>query len=202
MIIKRVVAGIYGANCYLVKDEHSGKGFVIDPGGDVDDILKALDKLNMDIEYILFTHGHLDHTTGGAELQEAVGGKIAISDEDDKLIMSGASLYGPLLSNGADVHLVSGDTLKVGEIEIECIATPGHTPGCMSFKVGDVVFTGDTLFYRSIGRTDLLGGDSELILKSIKEKLYTLPEETIVYPGHGGTPTTIKDEKRDNSYVR
>ncbi len=201
MIIKRVVAGIYGANCYLVKDEVSGKGFVIDPGGDVDDILKALKEIDMDVEYILFTHGHLDHTTGGAELQETIGGEIAISNEDDKLIMSGVALYGPLLPNGADRHLASGDVIEVGELKIECIATPGHTPGCISFKVGDVVFTGDTLFYRSIGRTDLEGGDSALIEKSIKEKLYTLPEETIVYPGHGGA-TTIKDEKRENSFVR
>ena len=201
MIIKRVVAGIYGANCYLVKDEVSGKGVVIDPGGDVDDILKSLKEIEMDVEYIIFTHGHLDHTTGGAELQENVGGKIAISSEDDKLIMSGVALYGPLLSNGADMYLTCGDVIKVGELEIECIATPGHTPGCISFKVGDVVFSGDTLFYRSIGRTDLEGGDSTLIEKSIKEKLYTLPEETIVYPGHG-TATTIKDEKRENSFVR
>lgn len=201
MNIKRVVAGIYGANCYLVKDEVSGKGFVIDPGGDVDDILKAVKETNINVEYILFTHGHLDHTTGGAELQETVGGKIAISSEDDKLIMGGVALYGPLLSNGADRHLASGDVLKVGELEIECIATPGHTPGGMCFKVGDAVFTGDTLFYRSIGRTDLEGGNSALIETSIKEKLYTLPEETIVYPGHG-TATTIKDEKRENSFVR
>ncbi|WBW99539.1 MBL fold metallo-hydrolase [Oceanirhabdus sp. W0125-5] len=201
MIIKRVVAGIYGANCYLVKDEVSGKGFVIDPGGDVDDILKGLNQIHMNVEYILLTHGHLDHTTGAAELQEAVGGKIAISSEDDKLIMSGVKLYGPLLSNGADMHIASGDVIEVGEMKIECIATPGHTPGCISFRVGDVVFTGDTLFYRSIGRTDLDGGNSALIEKSIKEKLYTLPEDTIVYPGHG-TATTIKDEKRENSFVR
>lgn len=201
MIVKRVVAGIYGANCYLIKDEKTGKGFVIDPGGDVDDILKVFNTMPFEVEYILFTHGHLDHTTGGALLQTEVGGIIAISEEDDKYILANRPLFGPLLPEGADKHLVDGEKIKVGEMEIECIATPGHTPGGMCYKVGNEVFTGDTLFRRSIGRTDFEGGDYNALEKSILEKLYTLPDDTIVYPGHN-ISTTIGEEKTQNIGVR
>lgn len=201
MKIKRVVAGIYGANCYVVMDEKTKKGFVIDPGGDVDDIEKAIDKMGVEVEYIILTHGHLDHTSGVKELQDIVGGKVCINKKDEDMIKRAADLYGPLLSGNADIYLEEGAVLEVSDMKIKCIETPGHTPGGMCYLVDDTVFTGDTLFFGSIGRSDLEGGDGDLLIKSIKEKLMTLDEDIIVCPGHG-PQSSIQREKNSNPFLK
>ena len=201
MRIKRVVAGIYGANCYVVMDENTKKGFVIDPGGDVDDIEKAINEMGVKVEYILLTHGHVDHTSGVKELKEITGAKVGISKNDEDMIKSGQDLFGPLLPGYADIHLKHGDRINVSGIDIKCIETPGHTPGGMCFLVEDNVFTGDTLFYGSIGRTDFVGGDYDQIIKSIKENIITLGDDVTVYPGHGPA-TNVANEKTKNRFLK
>lgn len=201
MRIKRVVAGIYGANCYVVMDENTKKGFVIDPGGDVDDIEKAINEMGVKVEYILLTHGHVDHTSGVKELKDITGAKVGISKNDENMIKSGQDLFGPLLPGYADLYLKHGDRINVSDIEIKCIETPGHTPGGMCFLVGDNMFTGDTLFYGSIGRTDFAGGDYDQIIKSIKENIMILGDDVTVYPGHGPA-TSVGNEKAKNRFLK
>lgn len=202
MQVKRVVAGIYGANCYIIMDENINEALVLDPGGDVDDILKGIEELGAKIKYIFLTHGHVDHTSGVELLKNLVKADVAINERDSELINRGAYLYGPLLEGKEpEFYLNHGDKYTVGNIEIECIETPGHTPGGMSFIIEDSVFTGDTLFYGSIGRTDLEGGNQDTILKSIKNELLTLSDDTIVYPGHG-RQTTIGNEKSINPFIK
>ena len=201
MEVKRVVAGIYGANCYVVMDENTKKGFVIDPGGDVDDIEKAINEMGVKVEYILLTHGHVDHTSGVKELKDITGAKVGISKNDEDMIKSGQDLFGPLLPEYADLYLKHGDIINVSDIEIKCVETPGHTPGGMCFLVGDNMFTGDTLFYGSIGRTDFAGGDYDQIIKSIKENIMILGDDVTVYPGHGPA-TSVGNEKAKNRFLK
>ncbi|MEG2353852.1 MAG: MBL fold metallo-hydrolase [Clostridium sp.] len=201
MIIKRVVAGIYGANCYIIMDEKSKEALVLDPGGDVDDIEKAIDSLEAKIKYIFLTHGHIDHTSGVDELTGKTKAIVAINEKDDILIHKPTYLYGPLLDGPTDIHINHSDEFEVGSLRVKCIETPGHTPGGMSFLIGNSVFTGDTLFLSSIGRTDLEGGSQEDLLNSIKNNLLTLPKDTIVYPGHG-PQSSIEREDKLNQYLK
>ncbi len=201
MEIKKVIAGIYGANCYIVMDENTKDAVVIDPGGDVDDILKAIDAIGAKVNYILLTHGHLDHTSGVEELKNITKAMVCMSKEDDDLITKGEHLFGPLIEGGADKLLKQGDIIKVSSLELTCIDTPGHTPGGMCFLIENCVFTGDTLFAGSIGRTDFAGGDFNTIITSIKSKLLCLPGDTIVYPGHG-LSSTIINEKLKNCFLQ
>jgi len=201
MEIKRLVTGIYGSNCYIVMDENTKEAVVLDPGGDVDDIARTIDSMGASVKYILLTHGHLDHTTGVAELKTITKATVCISKLDDDLITRGEHLFGPLIKGGADKLLKQGDTIRIENLEITCIETPGHTPGGMCFLVENCVFTGDTLFAGSIGRTDFTGGDFGSIINSIKSKLLTLPGDTIVYPGHQQI-STINNEKLNNPFLQ
>lgn len=202
MEVRRIVVGVYAANCYVIMDENTKEALVLDPGGDVDDILKVINELNAKIKYIFLTHGHVDHTSGAELLKNTVKAPVGINKRDNALIDEGAYLYGPLLEGKTpEIYLKEGDTYRVGDIEIKCIETPGHTPGGMSFLINDEIFTGDTLFYGSIGRTDLEGGNREIILNSLKEKLIVLPDETIVHPGHS-RETTIANEKKINPFIK
>jgi len=201
MEIRRVIAGIYGANCYIIMDKDTKEAIVLDPGGDVDDILKAIDTVGANVKYILLTHGHLDHTSGVEELKSVTKAVVCMNKKDDDLITEGEHLFGPLIEGGADKLLKQGDIIKISNIEITCIDTPGHTPGGMCFLIANCVFTGDTLFAGSIGRTDFTGGDFNTIIASIKSKLLSLPEDTIVYPGHGPC-STINNEKLKNPFLQ
>ncbi len=201
MEIKTLVTGIYGSNCYIVMDNDTKGAVVIDPGGDVDDIVKAIEKMGAKVMYILLTHGHLDHTTGVAELKAITKAIVCISKEDDDLITEGVNLFGPLIKGGADKLLKQGDLIKISNLEFTCIATPGHTPGGMCFLIQNRVFTGDTLFTGSIGRTDFEGGNYTSIISSIKSKLLCLSGDTIVYPGHGPS-STINIEKLNNPFLQ
>jgi glyoxylase-like metal-dependent hydrolase (beta-lactamase superfamily II) len=201
MEIKRLVTGIYGSNCYIVMDENTKEAVVLDPGGDVDDIARAIDTMGASVKYILLTHGHLDHTTGVAELKTITKATVCISKLDDDLITKGEHLFGPLIKGGAEKLLKHGDIIRIKNLEITCIETPGHTPGGMCFLVQNCVFTGDTLFAGSIGRTDFTGGDFGSIITSIKSKLLTLPGDTIVYPGHEQI-STINNEKSNNPFLQ
>jgi glyoxylase-like metal-dependent hydrolase (beta-lactamase superfamily II) len=200
MEIKKIVTGVYQANCYVIMDNNTNEAIVLDPGGNVDDIVRVIDSLKAKVKYILLTHGHSDHTSGVAELKSITKAVVCISKKDDDLITKGAELFGPLIEGGADKLLKDGDIITISNLKIKCIDTPGHSPGGMSFLINNCAFTGDTLFEGSIGRTDLTGGNFNAIINSIKSKLLCLDGETIVYPGHGSY-TTIGNEKLYNSFL-
>lgn len=201
MEIKKLVTGIYGSNCYIVMDENTKEAVVLDPGGDVENIAVAIETMGASVKYILLTHGHLDHTTGVAELKTITKAIVCINKLDDDLITKGEYLFGPLIKGGADKLIKQGDIIKIANLEFTCIDTPGHTPGGMCFLIQNCVFTGDTLFAGSIGRTDFSGGDFGSIITSIKLKLLTLPGDTIVYPGHQQI-STINNEKSNNPFLQ
>ena len=199
MKLKRIPAGIYAANCYILMDEETKEAVMIDPGGDVDDLKKAVGEFGCSVKYILITHGHLDHTGGVSELSKAYNAPIAISNIDEKMASDDQYMFGKFYKK-ADFNISEGDVFKIGKSEIKCIETPGHTPGGVCFLVDNLLFTGDTLFSGSIGRTDLTGGDFDSLISNIKTKLIVLPEDTIVLPGHG-PESTIKREKMHNPFL-
>lgn len=201
MIIKRVMAGVNAVNCYIVFDEETREAVVLDPGGDVDDICKALNQFGAKVKYIVLTHAHFDHTTGVEELKGIVNAPVAMSKEDNEMFINGEMYYGPLPEGGADILLKDGDTLEFGSHTMKVIATPGHTPGGICLLVDNDAFTGDTLFAGSIGRTDLAGGSYETIINSIKTKLMSLANTVAVHPGHGPS-STISYEKMANPFMR
>lgn len=200
MIVKKMMAGIYGANCYIVMDEETKEAVVLDPGGDVDDIEKVLQSLGAKVKYIALTHGHFDHTTGVDGLQAITKAEVAIGKEDNEMILKDVQYYGPFIEGGAHITLNHGDSLNFGKHTVKVIHTPGHTPGGVCFLIENMLFSGDTLFKGSIGRSDLAGGDGETLIRNIKERLVVLPKETIVYPGHGPS-TTIGDEELYNPFL-
>ena len=188
-------------NCYIVCDEETKEAMVVDPGGEPEKIAETLDVLQANLKYIFLTHCHADHIGGAQELKRLKGGKVLVSREDSEGLFDDsinlASYIGmekPEL--GADSRVDDEDLIHVGNIEFKVIATPGHTKGGLSLyseKQG-LVFTGDTIFSGTWGRTDLPTGSFAEIIDSITNKLMPLPDETIVYPGHGKT-TMIQDEK-------
>lgn len=206
MKIIRIPTGIYAVNCYIVYSTESLEGIVVDPGGDVNTILKSINSNNIKIKNIVLTHGHGDHIGAVLELKEELGVPVLVH-ENDLIMLQDASLnLSSTMAMGTveikpDGLLKDGDTLEIGSHIIEVIHTPGHTPGCISLRIGNYVISGDTLFKGSIGRTDLMGGNSEQIIKSIKERLLVLKDDTIVLPGHGDS-TTILEEKMYNPYLQ
>ena len=199
-----------GCNCSVLRDDETREAIVIDPGGDAPGILKRLHAHGLTVKAIVHTHTHIDHVGATAAVQRDTGAPARIHEGDlflYNMLPVQAQLVGVHAPPTAelDAFLHDGDVLQAGSIALEVIHTPGHTPGsvCFRCKVGadEVLFSGDTLFAGSIGRTDLWGGDHDLILKSIRARLLTLPEETRVVTGHD-RPTTIARERRSNPYVR
>lgn len=204
MEIKRIPAGIYAANCYILTDENNKTSVVLDPGGDASDLIKYIDSIKTKVSAILLTHGHVDHTGAVLELQEKYGVDVYIHKADYNMMASHEYMYGESLGHkiGEDkIHFLShGEIIKFGDLNLKCIFTPGHTKGGVSFLVGKDLFTGDTLFLNSIGRTDFSGGDFEEIITSIKNQLLPLGDDIIVHPGHG-PKTSIKGEKLNNPFL-
>lgn len=176
------------ANCYLVSDATTREAVVIDPGDDEQKILGQLKELR--VAWIVFTHAHPSHVSGKEAVKAATSGTTA---------MHLADATGQLKS--ADRYLVAGDRLPFGEFVLEVLATPGHTPGGLSFRVGNHLFTGDTLLPGRVGRVDLPGSSPNQLLLSLHGQLLVLPDNTIVYPGHGPN-STIGQERRTNPYLR
>ncbi|MDR0999829.1 MAG: MBL fold metallo-hydrolase [Clostridiales bacterium] len=196
-----VVTREYDQNCYCCFDQSTKEGVVIDPGLNHEGIVSFIRGEEIKIKYILLTHAHFDHISGASEIKDYTNAPIVghPSDAeilyDPKLNLSGGS-YGSEISLSFDYLVSDGDVIAASGIELKVVATPGHTPGglCFYSPQDSMIFTGDTLFWESVGRTDLPLGDGRLLTRSIKEKLLTLPGDTIVYPGHG-RPTDIKHER-------
>jgi glyoxylase-like metal-dependent hydrolase (beta-lactamase superfamily II) len=210
MIVETFPSGPLGCNCSILVDPASKAAIVVDPGGDFDVIRARVEKHGAKVVSIVHTHTHIDHVGATAELQRWADAPARIHEADRflyDLMPVQAALLGTGLPEACDIEgdLKDGGSVDAGAISAQIIHTPGHTPGSVSFLVqastGSVVLTGDTLFRRGIGRTDLWGGDSTLIMRSLKVKLMSLDESTRVIAGHG-PETTIGEEKRSNPFLR
>jgi glyoxylase-like metal-dependent hydrolase (beta-lactamase superfamily II) len=209
VIFETFPAGPLGCNCSLVVDPTTKRAIVVDPGGDFEKIDARLTALGAAVEAIVHTHTHIDHVGATAPVQRKSGARACIHEGDRflyDLLPVQAAMLGVALPEKVEMEgsLRDGGSVTAGGIEMGVLHTPGHTPGSVTFIVktaeGTRVFSGDTLFRRGIGRTDLWGGDSELILRSLREKILTLPEDAIVVPGHGPN-TTIGEERTKNPFL-
>ncbi len=210
MIIKQYEVGNFAVFCYLIGDEETEEGLFIDPADDATRLLAEAKSHGLNkIKYIVNTHSHVDHIMGNAEMAKKTGAKIIIHAEDALALSHTPShlleMFGATASPAADITVKEGDVIQVGQVNLKVIHTPGHSPGGMSLHLDGMVFTGDTLFVGSVGRTDFPGSSWDVLEDSIRKKLYVLPGETVVFPGHnyGSTPTsTIQYERRHNPFVR
>lgn len=189
-----------GANCYIVADKATKNAFLIDPGGEPGRIKNVLKKNGLSLKFIINTHGHGDHILGNGYFDVPVYvhslEKDFLTDPDKNL----SGMFGMFFKSPKATRLLEdGEKIRLDNLELEIIHTPGHTPGGISVKLDGVVFTGDTLFAGGIGRTDLPAGDEGLLFKSIKERLFSLDDDVVVYPGHG-PESTIGEEKRTNPF--
>jgi glyoxylase-like metal-dependent hydrolase (beta-lactamase superfamily II) len=206
MLLETFPVGAFQCNCSILACGDSKEAVVVDPGGEHLRILEILRHYDLTLKWIVHTHAHLDHIYETRDVKEAAGGTIALH-KDDAFLYDGfamqAAMFGwqvrPVLP--VEHWLTDGETLTFGKRSASVIHTPGHTPGSCCFRVDDVLFAGDTLFQRSIGRTDLPGGNFATIKKSIQQKLYTLDPDIAVVPGHGPR-TTVGDEARHNPFVQ
>lgn len=204
LLLMRLELGEIGTNCYLVGDRAAGELAVVDPAGDFDALWEVIESTGCTVKYIFNTHGHWDHIGANAELHEKTGAPILIHAADAPMLQQGydrsfRTRYQP---SQADELLEEGQSWALGRYKIGILHTPGHTKGGVAIVLDDVlVFSGDTLFQLSVGRTDLPGGDMMEQRRSIQNKLFTLPEGMPVFPGHG-PHTFIGDEKRYNPFMK
>ncbi len=209
MFLEQIQVGSMAVFAYLVGDAKSGEALIIDPAADTDGIIAEAKKNNLTIKYIVNTHGHVDHIMGNTEMKKKTGAQIIVHEDDAGMLTATPpmllKMFGAKHSPPADITVKDGDTITVGAVSLQVIHTPGHTPGGMALHGDGVVFTGDTLFVEAVGRTDFPDSSWPAMLRSIRERLFTLPDETKVLPGHnyGRTPTsTIGYEKKCNPFVQ
>jgi len=207
MLVKKLVVGPIQANCFIIGDEKTNRGAIIDPGDDGELIWKTVEEMGLDIRYIIATHGHFDHVGGMAYLKEKLPKVPFLIHKEDIFFVEeskkSAFQWGISIDQvpDPDGYLEDGQKIEVGDIVLEVVHTPGHSPGGVSLLTGKRIFVGDTLFQGSIGRTDFRKGSMYQLKDSIRKRLYTLPEDTVVYTGHG-PETTIGEEKKFNMFVR
>lgn len=204
MIIEQILVTGMAVFCYLVADERTKTGILIDPAGDYEAIFEQIRRHGVTIAYIVNTHGHFDHTSGNATMMEKTGAQLLIHEADAGML---GSITNTLLSRVAGGkgspkalrQLKDGDVIEFGSSKLTVILTPGHTPGSICLHAPGNIFTGDTLFTEGMGRTDLPGGSYKKIMDSITNKILSLPDSTVIWPGHhyGRFPkSTVKEQKR------
>ena len=205
-LIIRLPIGMLESNTYLLYDDESRKGAIVDPGGETERLFEEVRRRDVDVQYVLNTHAHFDHITANAEVLSKYDAPLALHPADRELLLHGGGAarwdiaYVP--SPEPEIELTDGHRLQLGRLEIESIHTPGHTPGsvCLYIPAAGALITGDTLFPGSVGRTDLPGGDARQLTASLR-RLLELPGETTLYPGHGPT-TTLEKERRTNPWLK
>ena len=207
MSITNLPSGALQANTYLAVDEKTNEGFIVDPGGYNKVLTKEVRDNDVNIKYIILTHGHSDHICGVNEHKAEFPDAKIVAYKDEEAMLENPNLnqspgFGVPYSTKADILVSDGDELKVGDVTLKFIHTPGHTEGgmCIYVKEAKALFSGDTLFRQSIGRTDFPGGSYKEIMDSIRKKLFLLPDDTNVFPGHMGM-TSIGFEKENNPFV-
>jgi len=208
MVVKTLVVGSFAANCYVVGSSSTMKGMIIDPGAEAATILRTVQQMGLSVSLIVITHAHIDHVGAVRAVNEKTHAQFALHEAEKGLVF--ASPMRMLTALGLtpvksppqpDRLLKDGDRIDVDDLHFEVLHTPGHSSGGICLLGHGVVFSGDTLFNLGIGRTDFPGMSHERLMKSIREKLMVLPDETIVYPGHG-PPTTIGDERKGNPFLQ
>jgi hydroxyacylglutathione hydrolase len=207
MIHKIIPVGPLQCNCSIIGDETTHEAMVVDPGDDIEDILAIIREQKLDVKQIVITHAHIDHVGGAMKLRAATGAPILLNQNDNALLKMldvqaawlGMAAPGAVAIEGS---IGDGESLRTGGLTANVIHTPGHTEGsvCLYFPAEKLLIAGDTLFARSIGRTDLPGGSFEKIMRSLHDRVLTLPDETVVIPGHGAK-TTIGEEREENPFL-
>jgi hydroxyacylglutathione hydrolase len=207
MIHKILPVGPLHCNCSIIGDETTHEAMVIDPGDDIEDVLAIVRQHKLDVKQIVVTHAHIDHVGGAMKLRAATGAPILLNQNDYELLKMldvqatwiGVAAPGDVVVEGS---IGDGESLRTGNLTANVLHTPGHTEGsvCLYFPSEKLLIAGDTLFARSIGRTDLPGGSFEKIMRSLHDRVMTLPDDTVVIPGHGRR-TTIGEEREENPYL-
>ncbi|WP_288301620.1 MBL fold metallo-hydrolase [uncultured Veillonella sp.] len=206
MKLYRMPLGMLGTNCYIVVDEQSNQCLVVDPGSDGEHVVEVLQEKKLNPLGVVLTHGHSDHIGGIQPIVDTYHCPIYVHKKDESFLTDSRlnlSVYSgsTVEAHGEVRHVKEGDTLSCGSLSFRVIETPGHTPGGVCYYGEGILLAGDTLFRESVGRTDFPGGSFDDLVAAVSEKLFSLPEETVVYPGHG-PETTIAHEKEYNPFVR
>lgn len=206
MRMSKLVVGPVATNCYIVSDENTKEAFIIDPGAEPERIIDKVKEIGVSVKAILLTHGHFDHISAVNELKREFGVDVYIGQEDADLMadmeLNVSYMFGMPYAARADKILRDGDVLEIAGFSIKVLFTPGHTKGgiCFYLEKENVAFSGDTIFQQSVGRTDFPTGSARVLSESIKNKLFILPEDLQLFPGHGDS-TTVGYEKKYNMFL-
>ena len=206
MKYEHIIVGAIETNCYIVYDDETKECAVIDPGAEVEKIIRIIHQKELKPIMIINTHGHVDHVGANKDLLDEYSVPLLIHSADNPMLDQAGQtelsfFLGAKNSPPADKFLVEGEKVEIGSVQLEIIHTPGHSPGSVSLLGEGILFSGDTLFWGGVGRTDLPGGSWNELVRSIKEKILTLPKDTLVLPGHG-PKTTVDQEERQNPFIQ